>query len=652
MKAKTKELLDELSYHRNIYYNDAPPEPGREPISDEAYDAIEEKLRVIAESDPEVAAALEQVGATPAASFAPVEHTPPMLSLAKVYSEEELASWLSGQNGEEMLLWPKFDGVSLSLHYANGSLSLAATRGDGHTGEDVTGNVSTVANLPRKLKKGFSGEVRGEVVMHKDDFKSYNQAAAKSGERLFANPRNAVSGTLRLKSPAKDRKLTFYPFDLIGHNGDVVVGLEELGFKTSDHSSASDLDEIMRYINKTDQERNQRPYELDGVVIRIADENIFQEAGSTSHHPRGSIAYKLAAEIVETKLLDVEWQVGKTGLVAPRGRLEPVWVAGAMVEFASLHNLAVIEERDIRLGDRVQLRRSGEVIPQILGPVDAGKRDGSEKKIAAPQDCPSCGEKLQEEGQSRMLYCRNRSCAQQLQRRLEHWVSRPAADIDALGEKLLIKLMDAEVIESIADLYRLDQETLMPEGEPLFAGLGQKSTSRLLDSIANSKNLGLRRALIGLSIPLASEGTAKRLCWAGYKTIEEIQSASEEELAEIEDIGPMVAASIKETLSRQDINHEIEQLRHLGVNLSVKDEDIRQTKGKLQGKKIVLTGSLSLPRKQFASLLEKEGATLSSSVSKNTDIVVCGENAGSKRAKAESLGINILSEDEARQLLA
>lgn len=653
MEPRVEKLLDQLRYHRELYYNDIEPEEGREAISDEAYDAIEQELQGLAEDDSNIAEALAEVGRPPGASFAEVKHDPPMLSLDKVFNEDDLSSWLDKQGGEEMLLWPKFDGVSLSIVYQNGQLIRAATRGDGQSGEDITANIGCVANIPTRLTSDFSGEVRGEVVMHKDDFADYNKRAEENGLRIFANPRNAVSGSLRLKNPARDRHMNFYPFDLIGFDGPVVEGLEELGFVTSDHGEGSQLIEIVDYINQTENERNQRPYELDGVVIRIKDEAAYQKAGATSHHPRGAIAYKMAAEIVETKLLEIEWQVGKTGLVAPRGRMEPVWVAGAMVEYASLHNLAVIAERDIRLGDLVQLRRSGEVIPQVLGPVDIKKRKGNEVVIEAPADCPSCGGELREEGDSRLLYCDNRQCSQQIQRRLEHWVSRPAADIDALGEKLLAKLMDHDVIESIADIYRLDRETLMPDGTPLFTGLGDKSVARLLDSIANSKDLGLRRALIGLSIPLASEGTAKRLCRAGFETIEDIAAASEDELSQIEDIGPMVAQSIHNSLNHEDLLHEVQQLRHLGINLSVKDEDRpKDQAGALSGKRIVISGTLSVSRSQFAQLLEEAGAEVSGSVSKKTDILVCGENAGSKEEKARNLGVTILNEAEARKLIS
>lgn len=644
------ELNRLIKHHKHLYYNETPE------ISDAEYDALEEELRQLVERYPHLGEnAAEKVGAPVSGElFAAVRHRTPMLSLDKVHSEEGLREFLARFPGRRFSCWPKFDGVSLSLVYEQGKLVRAATRGDGHIGEDVTQNVTGIVGVHRTLPKALDCEIRGEVVMLKSDWIKYNEAHP---EQKLANPRNGATGTLRAKDrdKVKGRRLRFFPFDIIIYNGpqqDCRKLLLELGLHPERYFESTDPDEIVAY---TEQMRDARPdldYEIDGVVVRLADREEYEAAGLTGHHPKGAMALKFPAEIGETTLLDVIWQVGKSGVVAPVGKISSLFLAGTTINRASLHNLAVIAEKDIRIGDRVKIKRAGDVIPYIIGPADPSKRTGQEQVIHPPSACPSCAGPLTETGDSRILVCTNHSgCPAQGQRRLQQWVSRASADIDALGEKWLSKLSEMGLVKRPSDLYRLDKQTLLEQfgGE----GMGERLAEKLMESIEQSKQLGLRRALIGFSINLASEGVAKRICRAGYRSIEEVAAASPEQLAKVEDIGPAIAQSIHEHLNRPEVQEEIKRLREAGVDLDCLPEDgpVQAGDSPLAGKTVCITGTLSVSRKDFAALLEQAGANVVSSVSGKTDYLVAGENAGSKLAKAQQHGVRILSEDQARSML-
>jgi DNA ligase (NAD+) len=553
-------------------------------------------------------------------------------------------------------LMPKFDGVSLSLTYQDGQLVRAATRGDGTVGEDVTANVNdgTVKGLPLELGQPLSCEVRGEIVMRRSDWQSYNLVHP---DKPLANPRNGAAGTLRAKDRKKveDRSLQFFPFDLLADdfqaNQTTPTRLQALGFQPEHFELSDNVDVLERALDYIEHMAAHRPhldYEIDGIVLRVADREMFDQAGATGHHWRAALAFKLAAEEAVSTLEDVEWQVGKSGTVAPVARIKPVFVAGTTISNVSLHNQLMIREKDVRIGDRVVVVRRGDVIPHIERVADADKRTGTEQKIEAPAGCPSCGGKLTVVGESEILKCENLAgCGAQQVRRLIHWAGRSAADIDAVGSTWIETLADGGKLASPVDFYRLGKDDLMG-----FERMGDTLAAKMIQSIETSKGLGMRRALIGWSIPLCSEGTAKRLGRAGFSSVEKVMEASEEELLSVEDIGPMVAASIREFFSRPEVQAQIEDLRSLGVNLDCLPEDgpKKAAGGALTGKTVVITGTLSMPRKEMATLLEDAGAKVSGSVSKNTDYVVCGENAGSKKTKAESLGVAILSEDEALQL--
>jgi DNA ligase (NAD+) len=641
---RAKELCDLIRYHRQCYYNDEAE------ISDAEYDALEAELALLEKETPGASEGLLYgVGATPGDLFQQVRHKRAMLSLQKAHDVDGLKAFLNRYPGEDFILWPKFDGVSLSLLYEKGILLRAATRGDGEIGEDITENVrALVSNIPFRLKERFSGEVRGEVVMLLSDFTSYNE----SHDDKLANPRNAVSGTLRSKDwrSVSGRKLTFYPFDIAKEDNDFLLKeeLERIGFSPEGYAQAGSEDEIISYIDLLEKKRDSLDYDVDGVVVRIYDQDKYVEEGTTSHHPRAALAYKLSAEVGETKLEGVIWQVGKSGHVSPVAEIRPLFLAGTTISRASLHNISVIRDRDIRIHDSIEIKRAGDVIPHVIGPITS-KRSGKEEKIVAPTECPSCQGPLVAIGESDILQCENvQGCPEQKLRRLVHWSSRAAADIDAIGEEWIYKMIQEGLLDHPSDFYLLTKEKLLDT----FKGqrMGEKLAERMIRSIEKSKDLGLRRAIIGWSIPLASEGTAKRLIRAGYTTPDDLLRATKEELMRVEDIGPHVAHSLITFFSLPSTREEIKRLQSEGVKLSPRPEDV-VSGSRLSGKTFVLTGTLSLARKEFQSLLEREGAKVSGSLSQNTDYLVCGDNPGSKLKKANDLGVDVLDEKKALALL-
>ena len=657
---RVEQLAQDLRHHKRLYYSGEPA------ISDSEYDALEDEFRALIAEHPELMPAdnpLEQVGAELAGElYADARHEVPMLSLEKATSDAELDSFLGRFPGQTFALWPKFDGLSLSVLYRGGRLARAATRGNGEVGQDVTVNVraGAVHGMPETLPERIDCEVRGEVVMLRSDWRAYNEAHQ---DKPLANARSAAAGTLLAKDRGSvaQRPVRFYAFDLIrlGAGEDqrkLADELTGLGFSVEGYAESAEPDEIRAYIQRIIDGRHDVDYELDGVVIKLADRAAYDGAGQTGHHPKGAIAFKPPPEVAVTRLLDVDWTPGKTGQLTPRGSVERVFVSGVHIEHVSLHNLAVIAVRDIRIGDRVYILRRGDVIPFVSGVVDPAERDGTELVIEPPTACPSCGGPLAIVGESKVVVCENsQGCPSQRLRRLIHWCSRAGADVEGLSEARLEQLIGAGLVSTPSDIYRLTYETLMPDGKARFEGWGERSVGNLLAGIEKSKAVGLRRAIVGWSIPLTSEGTAKRICRHGYESIEQLQTASVEQLCEVEDVGPIVAQALREFLDQPATRAEITALRELGVSLDVREEDRpiqASADSPFAGKTVVITGTLSVERKEFHALLEAAGAKASGSVSAKTDYVVAGESAGSKLKKAQSLGVAVLSEDEARQLLA
>ncbi|MFI6866117.1 NAD-dependent DNA ligase LigA [Nocardia sp. NPDC050406] len=650
-----QQLADRITTLRDAYYQGAPL------VADAEYDAIEDELRGLIEAHPDLAPdpnPLEQVGA-PAVLHAPVRHSRPMLSLEKATTPEQVTAFFNRFPSQSVVVMPKLDGLSLAVIYEDGRLVRAVTRGDGTTGDDVTMLVrALVDGIPERIDAPGRVEVRGEAVMLRSTFSAYNAAHP---DKPLINPRNAAAGTLRAKDPATvaERRLRFFGFDLDtpddGAAADLEEGLKALGITGARMRHCDDAEQAQAAITEIEQGRNDLDYDLDGAVLRLADRDAYAAAGTRSNSPRGALAFKFAAEEKTTLLREVVWDVGKTGKIVPVAWLEPVFVGGTTVTKATLANQEVIRARDIKIGDTVLVRRAGDVIPFVAGVLDAAKRTGEEREIIPPTACPSCGQPVTEQGNSRELFCTNVSCPAQTVRRLIHWASRAAADIDAIGQVWIERLAEAGILERPSDFYTLTKERLLE-----FDRIGEVSAARMIESIDASRQVGLRRALIGLAIPMASDGTAARLARAGFGSLEEVADAGEERLVAVEDIGPKVAASLAAHLTR--LRPELERLREVGVSLDVSEEDLPPVVAAgapLEGKTVVITGAISDPRSgekvarpTFQRLCERAGATAASSVSANTDMLIAGAGVGeSKLAKAEKLGVEVVDQGEIWNLL-
>jgi DNA ligase (NAD+) len=647
-RERIQELADQIVLLRDAYYRGSPL------VADAEYDAVEDELRGLIGENPELAPdpnPLEQVGA-PGVLHAPIRHSRPMLSLEKATRPEQVVAFFDRFPGQPVVVMPKLDGLSLALVYEDGRLVRAITRGDGTTGDDVTKLVRALTDgVPARVPAPGRVEVRGEAVMLRSTFAAYNTAHP---DKPLINPRNAAAGTLRAKDPATvaERRLQFFAFDLDtdpdSADADLHQGLSTLGFAVADMRHCSDATAAQAVVSEIEQQRNDLDYDLDGAVLRLADRDAFAAAGTRSSSPRGALAFKFAAEEKTTVLADVVWDVGKTGKIAPVAWLEPVFVGGTTVTRATLANQEVIRARGIRIGDTVLVRRAGDVIPFVAGVLDASKRTGAEREIVPPTQCPSCAQPLTEQGNSRELFCTNVACPAQTVRRLIHWASRAAADIDAIGGVWIERLAEVGILEHPSDFYQLTKEKLLE-----FDRVGEVSATRMIESIDVSRQVGLRRALIGLAIPMASEGTAARLCRAGFGSLEEVADAGVDRLVEVEDIGPKVAASLIEHLTR--LRPELDRLRERGVSLDVREEDLPPVVASgapLAGKTVVITGSISDPRSgekvarpTFQRLCEKAGATTASSVSASTDMLITGADVGaSKLTKAEKLGVEVVDQ--------
>ncbi|MCS7477694.1 NAD-dependent DNA ligase LigA [Umezawaea endophytica] len=645
---RIQELADRIVVLRDAYYRGSPQ------VADAEYDEVEDELRGLIEANPDLAPdpnPLEQVGA-PTVLHAPVRHSRPMLSLEKATKPEQVTAFFARFPGQPVVVMPKLDGLSLALVYENGRLARAVTRGDGTTGDDVTPLVKALTDgVPARVDAPGRVEVRGEAVMLRSTFAAYNAAHP---DKPLINPRNAAAGTLRAKDPAtvSERRQQFFAFDLTTEpdaaETDLHVALTTLGFAVADMRHCDDAEAAQEVISAIEAQRNDLDYDLDGAVLRLADRTAYAAAGTRSNSPRGALAFKFAAEEKTTVLADVVWDVGKTGKIAPVAWLEPVFVGGTTVTRATLANQEVIRARGIRIGDTVLVRRAGDVIPFVAGVLDAAQRTGAEREIVPPSECPSCAQPLTEQGNSRELFCTNVACPAQTVRRLIHWASRAAADIEAVGGVWIERLAEAGILENPSDFYTLTKERLLE-----FDRIGEVSATRMIESIDTSRQVGLRRALIGLAIPMASEGTAARLCRSGFGSLEDVLDAGVDGLVEVEDIGPKVAASLVEHLTR--LRPELERLRERGVSLDVREEDLPPVVAAgapLEGKTVVITGAISDPRSgekvarpTFQRLCEKAGATAASSVSASTDMLITGEGVGAaKLTKAEKFEVEVVDQ--------
>jgi DNA ligase (NAD+) len=660
---RVAELRSLIEYHNRRYFELDEPE-----ISDADYDELVRELRALEESHPGLLtpdSPTQRPGGAPTSLFAPVRHAVPMMSLDNAFSFEELQAW--GKRMERYISGDvdyvcelKIDGIAMSLRYERGRYVQAATRGDGTTGEDVTENVRTIGAIPKQLQNGAVDvpsdvEVRGEVYMPIASFTALNDAQGASGGRLFANPRNSAAGSLRQKDPSitAKRDLSFWAYQLgvveggpkFTKHSEMLGWLGGLGFPVNPNIETLDtLDEVFAYCQKWMANRHDLPYEIDGVVVKVDDLAQRGELGSTSKAPRWAIAFKFPPEERNTQLLDILVSIGRTGKATPFAQLEPVFVGGSTVGVATLHNEDQVRAKDVRPGDTVIVRKAGDVIPEVVGPV-LSKRPKGLKEWHFPKTCPSCGGPLQRlEGESD-TFCTNLDCPAQVAARIEHWGSRGAMDIEGLGEKTVHALTGHALVRTVSDVYGLTLEQLMQ-----LEGFAEISARKLLDSIEASKSRPLDRMLTGLNVRhLGSEG-AKRVARA-FGHLDRILDASQEELAAAEGVGQVIAASVREFFDNPSNRAEVERLRDIGVNF---EGPAAPTEPQvLVGKSIVVTGTLpGFSREAAEEAIKARGGKAPGSVSKKTDYVVVGEAPGAaKLSKAEELGIPILDERAFQRLL-
>jgi DNA ligase (NAD+) len=651
IKRRIDELAGEVQRLNDLYYG-----TGDSPVPDAEYDALKDELAALVAEHPELEppdSPLGKVNAPSQLTGPTVRHARPMLSLAKATTEEQVRAFCDRFPGQAFRVSEKLDGLSLSVVYSDGRLDYVATRGTGAVGELVTDKVRhVVPDLPHELEAEGRIEVRGEAVMLRSTWEAYNEAHP---ERTLTNPRSGAAGTLMQKDPeaaaAAGRLLRFWAFGA-DRDGAPLPTETLAGIAEVDTAVCAGADEVMAAVERIGERRDRLDYDVDGAVIRLHAPEAFDAAGFNSAEPRGAIAFKYPPEERTTKLLSVEWPVGKVGRVPPRARVEPVFVGGVTVENITLHNPRLIRERDLRIGDTVAVVRRGDVIP-FAGRAIVDDRDGSEQVIVPPTDCPSCASELEIRGTGEERWCVNLQCPAQATRRLMHWASRAAADMEGVGDVWIEKLADEGVLRRRSDFYRVTEDQLIG-----YERMGEVSARNMVESIQGSKGLGLRRALIGLAIPMASDGVAKRLCLAGYETIERVMEASYDELIEIRDIGPKVAESIVSFFAREEIREEVGELRDLGVVLDVLDEDrpvdvAAAADSPLKGATVVVTGAFThgvtgakISRPDLTRLVEQAGATAASSVSANTDYLLAGANVGaSKTDKAAKLGVDVVDQD-------
>ncbi|MCG9895467.1 MAG: NAD-dependent DNA ligase LigA [Fimbriimonadaceae bacterium] len=652
---RVQELKNLIDHHNRLYHTQGRPE-----ISDSEFDALFRELQVLEEVHPELAAEdspTRRVGGAPLEGFLPHRHAVPMLSLDNAFSPDEMRAFdervrrAAGLDRVDYLVELKFDGVSLSLTYAQGRLATAATRGDGTTGETVTAQAMTIPDIPLACPLWQSiaeVTVRGEVIMFRAVFDALNEARLERGLAPFVNPRNAASGGLRQLDPnlTRERRLSFFPYTASGLEGvesqlEVAEQLHAAGFRTrADVRLCQGIEEVLARIEEIGRERPTLPYGIDGCVIKVQSLALQTELGNTSRGPRWAIAYKFPAEQAFTRLLGIGLQVGRTGAVTPVAELEPVFVGGVTVARATLHNFQELARKDVRVGDTVIVQRAGDVIPEVVGPV-LEKRPADSVIPTAPTVCPTCSTPLVAPEGMVVLRCPNRrGCPDQLQTALEHFASRRAMDIDGLGPKQIERFLEAGFLTDSADIYRLADHAEEIRG---WDGFGEQSVSRLLESIEAAKTRPLGRLLFALGIRHIGERTAADLA-REMRTLEAVRRATLEELDEIPDIGERTAAEIVVWLEDPQNQALIDRLLENGV---APVEQPAAAGDLFAGKTLVFTGKLErFTREAAEALVVEQGGKAAGSVSAKTDLVVAGPRAGSKLAKAEKLGIPVISEEE------
>jgi DNA ligase (NAD+) len=656
---RAAELRRLLEHHNRLYYVLDDPE-----IGDDSYDELLNELRALEVEHPELRtpdSPTQRVGAAPLDRFEQVEHAEAMLSLGNARNEEELRAWETRLANYLKRLditasefsyttEPKIDGLAITLTYEDGALVRGATRGDGRIGEDVTQNLRTIGAIPLRIEGAPELiEVRGEVYLPIAAFKALNERRAEAGEPTFANPRNSAAGSIRQLDPAlaAERPLSAWCYgigavrglDLATHM-DEVEWLSERGFKvnpdTGHHQGVEGVVERCRW---WEERREQLDYEIDGVVVKVDERALWRELGVVGREPRWAIAWKFPPTTATTKMLDVVWNVGRTGHLVPFAMLEPVHVGGVTVSTATLHNEEDLARKDVRVGDEVVVMRAGDVIPQVVAPMVQRRKKGA-RKPRPPKKCPACGTETVKPEDAVFTICPNRSgCPGQSFQHVKHFVSKGAMDIDGLGEKQALRFLEEGLISDVADIYELSEEQLVG-----LEGFGEVSARNLLAAIDASRQRPFKRVLYALGLPGVGYVTAEALA-DHFGSIDDLHVADSERIEEVEGVGPIMAVQIAESLADEPTWNLVKKLREKGLRLEADPSERRATGGPLDGKTVVLTGTLpELTREEAAALVKSAGGKVTNSVSKKTDYVVAGESPGSKLAKAEAVGTEVLDE--------
>lgn len=652
------ELLNQYGYE--YYVLDQPSVPDAE------YDKLLRELQQLEQEFPELItedSPTQRVGGEPLDSFQKVQHNVPMLSLGNAFNEQDLRDFAKrASNGTEetvtFVCELKIDGLAISLTYENGKFVRGATRGDGTTGEDITTNLKTIRSIPLSIKEQGTLEVRGEAFMPHKSFLALNEAREEREEEPFANPRNAAAGSLRQLDPkiADKRNLDIFLYGVGEWAGSAITShserleqLKELGFKTNpEWKKCSTIEEVIEYVNYWTEERPNLSYEIDGIVVKIDNLDQQEELGYTARSPRWAIAYKFPAEEAITKLREIELSIGRTGVITPTAILDPVKIAGSTVQRATLHNEDLIREQDIRIGDTLVIKKAGDIIPKVVRTLTE-KRTGEEQKFQMPTECPACGSELVRLEEEVALRCINPNCPAQLMEGLIHYVSRNAMNIDGLGEKVVMQLFQEKLIHTMADLYRLDRAELLR-----LERMGEKSVTNLLESIEASKENSLERLIFGLGIRFIGVKAAKTLAME-FETMDALRQANFDDLIAVDEIGDKMADSIVQYFSEEKVTELLDDLRDLNLNMEYKGprkSEIDNNESVFAGKTVVLTGKMEqFSRNEAKELIESMGGAVTGSVSKKTDILIAGIDAGSKYDKAQKLGIEIWDEQQLKNVV-
>jgi len=664
IKQRIEHISKEIEQHNHNYYVLDKPT-----ISDYDFDMLLEELIRLEKEHPEFIlpnSPSQRVGGQITKEFRAVKHKYAMLSLANSYSKDDLKDFDERvkkglgittvdlfSSGVEYVCELKFDGLSISLTYENGKLTQAVTRGDGVQGDDVTTNVKTIRSIPLALKGDYIDffEIRGEIFLPLNVFNEINKEREEIGDAPLANPRNAASGTMKMQDSAvvAKRKLDCFLYYMMGDNLPSATHYENLekaktwGFKISPYTKlCSNIDEVFNFIDEWDKKRNDLPFDIDGIVIKVNNYVQQQQLGFTAKSPRWAIAYKFKAERVPTILEEITYQVGRTGSITPVANLKPVLLAGTTVKRASLHNADIIEKLDVRIGDHVFVEKGGEIIPKIVG-VDLSKRKANAEAVKYITHCPECGSLLERREEEANHYCVNENrCAPQIKGKIEHFVSRKAMNIDSLGGETIEQLFNEKLIHNIADIYELKKDQLLP-----LERMAEKSVNNLLEGIEASKQIPFERVLYGIGIRHVGETTAKKVA-RKVKNIDALIKATEEELVNIDEVGGVIAKSIAAYFSNAENKSVVGRLQKHGLQFELSEEQLQSTTDKLGGKTFVISGVFQKhSRDELKDLIEKNGGKNTGSISGKTNYLLAGDNMGpEKLKKAEKLGVTIVTEDE------